>query len=367
MAGIPLKATLRRRVGLLAAIGVAALLLAFLPGLASKPSRNLPGVEPVKISAVSIPFDQNEPNRTHFGKLIWQRTLTLFANSPAFGGYSALAIDPTGTKLIAISDAGSWLRATLRYDGGYLAGLANATVGPLLGTDGKPLENLNERDSEGFSIASGTIDRGVGYISFEHDHRIQRYPFTETSFGPAGERMPLPPASKAMPPNSGFESVVKLKSTPCKGAILAFAEHLPDKHGNLQGWLIGGPHPGPIRLTDIGGFSITDATTLPDGDLVLLERRFNLLQGIAMRLRLIRADAIRPGALLHGEVLLQAGNSKNIDNMEALGAYRTKTGKTVLTLMSDDNFSPLERNLIMQFVVPDDVLHPPAEAGEPHS
>jgi hypothetical protein len=339
----------------LALIGGAALCI-IVAALGDKPLANLAGPEPITVTAMPIEFDREQPDRTHFGKLIWRSTLALYANSDEFGGYSALAIDPTGTRLIAISDAGSWLRATLDYDGHFLKGLSRVTIGPLLGKDGKPLEALHERDSEGFTLSSGTIDKGDGYISFERDHRIEHYSFTETRFGPPDRRVALPPDTRKMPSNSGLEAIVKIRSGPEKGAILAFAEYLHDTNGNLEGWIIGGAHPGAVALTDIGGFSVTDVATLPNGDVALLERRFRYVEGIKMRIRLIRAAAIRPGAVIKGEVLLSADDRYNIDNMEAIGAYRSAGGETVLTLMSDDNFSPLQRTLIMQFVLPDAVL-----------
>ncbi|HSD92174.1 MAG TPA: hypothetical protein VLB11_04020, partial [Methyloceanibacter sp.] len=53
------------------------------------------------------------------------------------------------------------------------------------------------------------------------------------------------------------------------------------------------------------------------------------------------------------EVLLEADDSLNIDNMEAIAAHRTSSGETVLTVMSDDNFNPLQRTLILQFALPE--------------
>ena len=52
-------------------------------------------------------------------------------------------------------------------------------------------------------------------------------------------------------------------------------------------------------------------------------------------------------------MLLDADDSLNIDNMEAIAAHRAASGETVLTLMSDDNFSPFQRTLIMQFTLPE--------------
>ena len=115
--------------------------------------------------------------------------------------------------------------------------------------------------------------------------------------------------------------------------------------------MIGGPTPGAIAIKDLGGFDITDAAPLPDGGIVLLERRFRYSEGIKMRIRRIAAKELKPGALITGEILLEARDALNIDNMEAISAHRSKSGETILTLMSDDNFSPLQRTLLMQFAL----------------
>ena len=74
------------------------------------------------------------PDAKQFGKLICRGGINLFANRSFFGGYSATGRSiPPATTLLAISDAGTWLRATLDYDGRELKGLSNAVLGPLLG------------------------------------------------------------------------------------------------------------------------------------------------------------------------------------------------------------------------------------------
>jgi hypothetical protein len=71
-----------------------------------------------------------------------------------------------------------------------------------------------------------------------------------------------------------------------------------------------------------------------------------------MRLRRVAASEIKPGAVIQGEVLLEATDALNIDNMEAVAVQRRVSGETVITIMSDDNFSGLQRTLIMQFALP---------------
>ena len=67
----------------------------------------------------------------------------------------------------------------------------------------------------------------------------------------------------------------------------------------------------------------------------------------------VRAVANDAGHLT-AELLFEGGYAFHvIDNMEAIAAHRSASGETILTLMSDDNFSPLQRTLIMQFAMPD--------------
>lgn len=322
------------------------------PARAEKPVTALDGPTSTTVTAIPIDFDRENPSRKEFGKLTFRSGLNLFAKSIHFGGYSALAIDPSGRTLLAISDAGTWLRATLDYDGRILKGLSDVTLGPLLGKDGTPLRDDQERDSEGLALIDGSSSKGTAYISFERSHRIDRYPFDGQRFGPPNGSIPLPVAAKRMTRNSGLEALALIRSGPLKGTLVAFAEHLTDRNGSLQGWLIGGPSPGPITLKRLGGFDITDAAALPDGGLVVLERRFRYSEGIKLRIRRIAPGEIKRGSLIQGEVLLEATDSLNIDNMEAIAAHRAASGETVLTLMSDDNFSPFQRTLIMQFTLP---------------
>ena len=72
-----------------------------------------------------------------------------------------------------------------------------------------------------------------------------------------------------------------------------------------------------------------------------------------MRIRRIPAVDVRPGATPEGDVLFEAVNRLNIDNMEAISIHRGTLGETVLTVMSDDNFNRfLQRTIILQFVLP---------------
>jgi hypothetical protein len=70
-----------------------------------------------------------------------------------------------------------------------------------------------------------------------------------------------------------------------------------------------------------------------------------------MRLRRIAAATLKPGALVDGEVLIEAGLSAHIDNMEGLDVWRREDGTTILSLISDDNQSFLQRTLYLEFAL----------------
>ena len=335
------------------ALLLGAALLVMAPVLAAKPVDTPRAVIATTVSAIPITFDRDRPDRVAFGKLVFRGGLNLFAKSRYFGGYSGLALDKSGTALLAVSDAGTFMRATLDYDGRKLKALQDVVIGPILGKDGRPLRTGAERDSEGLALAGGDTRTGKAFVSFERKHRILRYPFTAKSFGPPDNIVHLPEEARAMGANLGIEAIALIRAGRLKGTIVAFSERLKDKNGNLKGWLVGGPRPGSITVRRLGGFDITDAAGLPDGGIVLLERRFRYAEGIKMRIRRIAPGELKRGALIEGEVLLEAADNLNIDNMEAIAAHRARSGETILTLMSDDNFSPLQRSLIMQFALPE--------------
>ena len=70
-----------------------------------------------------------------------------------------------------------------------------------------------------------------------------------------------------------------------------------------------------------------------------------------MRIRRVSLAAIKPGALIDGAVLIEADMNYQIDNMEGLSVNRAPDGSLVLTLISDDNFSMIQRTLLLQFTL----------------
>ena len=71
-----------------------------------------------------------------------------------------------------------------------------------------------------------------------------------------------------------------------------------------------------------------------------------------MRLARVPAAEIRPGVVLQGETLLETTGG-DIDNMEALAVHPAPDGSTRITIVSDNNFNEWQRNLLLQFSLPE--------------
>ena len=115
--------------------------------------------------------------------------------------------------------------------------------------------------------------------------------------------------------------------------------------------MIGGKTPGQFAVRHTDEFDISDAVLLPSGDLLILERKFSWLGGLGIRIRSIPLSSLAPGAVVDGPVIFNADLGYEIDNMEGIDAHVTPEGDTVLTMVSDDNFSLIQRTLLLQFTL----------------
>jgi hypothetical protein len=145
--------------------------------------------------------------------------------------------------------------------------------------------------------------------------------------------------------------VVVRKGLPLAGTLIAFSERGLDPDGNLIAFLVGGPTPGQFSVRRTENYDISDAVLLPSGEVLILERKFSWFTGVNIRIRSIPVKSIAPGALVDGPALFAADLGDEIDNMEGLEAHTGADGETVLTMVSDDNFSMLQRTLLLQFTL----------------
>jgi hypothetical protein len=133
--------------------------------------------------------------------------------------------------------------------------------------------------------------------------------------------------------------------------LIAISERGLDAQGNLIAFLIGGSSPGQFAVRRTENFDVSDAVLLAEGDLLILERKFSWLGGVGIRIRRIALATVAPGAVVDGPAIFNADLGEEIDNMEGIDVHVAPEGETVLTMISDDNFSLIQRTLLLQFTL----------------
>ncbi|HKS21052.1 MAG TPA: esterase-like activity of phytase family protein [Bradyrhizobium sp.] len=302
----------------------------------------------IEVNARPVPsFDNRDRSRVRFGSLEYRSGLILTSPFRGFGGLSGLRLDAKGERFIAISDKGSWFTGRIVYRGREMTGIDDVEASPMLGPDGKPITTRGWFDSE--SIA---LDGSLVYVGLERVNQLLRFDFAKGFTRSRGEVVPLPPPARKLPYNKGLEALVMVpKGQPLAGTLIAISERGLDGEGNIVAFLIGGRTPGLFSLRRTENFDISDATLLPSGELLVLERKFSWLGGIGIRIRSIPLRSLTPGAVVDGPAIFTADLGNEIDNMEGIDSHLTPEGETVLTMVSDDNFSMIQRNLLLQFTL----------------
>ena len=310
---------------------------------------------PVAIEVKARPiasFDMRDRSHLRFGSLQWRSGLVLTSPFPGFGGLSGLRLDAKGERFISFSDKGTWFTGRIVYQGSEMSGLADVEAAPMLGPDGRPITARGWYDSESIAIDGSEIDGSQVYIGLERVNQVLRFDFNKGFTRSRGEVVPMPPAVKKLPNNKGLEALVFVpKGQPLAGTLIAFSERGLDADGNLVAFLVGGPSPGQFSVRRTQKFDISDATLLASGDILILERKFSLVEGLHVRIRRVALKSLAPGALADGPVIFEADLGDEVDNMEGIDAFVTAEGDTVLTMVSDDNFSLLQRTLLLQFTL----------------
>jgi hypothetical protein len=307
------------------------------------------GVDPpigIAVEAKSIAtFSARAPDQRRFGMVEYVGGLELKSSHREFGGFSAIRVAPDGEHFVSLTDKGWWLTGRIVNERGRPVGIAEATMAPMLGPDGRTLAARGWYDTESLAELDGWL-----YVGIEGVNRIVRFDFARKGLLARAEVVSAPPGISRLPSNKGLEALTFApRDSKLGGALLGFSERGLDVNGDLKAFLIGGAAPGQFSVKRRDDFDISDSATLPSGDVLLLERRFTWWTGLAIRLRRIAISDIAPGALVDGTDLLFAGLGYQIDNMEGLSVHLDSNRDTVLTLISDDNFSVLQRTLLLQF------------------
>ncbi|MGE5517305.1 MAG: esterase-like activity of phytase family protein [Bacteroidota bacterium] len=288
------------------------------------------------LTAESRPLSPEAPQLIQLGAVEVLSIHQLRSGREWFGGVSGLSYD--GHTVTAINDVGHWLSFRMEVDAsGRPVSFGDLKIASLGGLDG------SKEDGDAEEVRA-TRDGWV--VSFERRHRLLRY--GQDLSGPP-EPLALPPGYDQQPENGGVEAMTELPD----GRLLLLSEEGNDSDGQGLGWI---GRPGAWQVLSYrrtGQFHPSSATVLPGGDVLVLERRFSLLGGFAVRLVQVAAADLRPGKVIEGRELFTLEPPYLVDNYEGIAVWPRRDGRLVAYLVADDNFSPLQATLLMSILLPE--------------
>lgn len=283
-----------------------------------------------------VALRDDAPGQRRLGELFFLQGWWLRSNDPRFGGVSAMHVED-GTVTALTDSARLYFFDVPRRTGG--APLRSRWL------DGAPGTQKEQRDTEALAVLGNTA-----WISYERQNAIRRHDrrsWRET-------KSAKPAAMRDWPLNAGAEAMVRLAD----GRFLVLSEGRRGADGGTPAILFEGDPTNPttpareLTYRAPAGFRITDAAALPDGRLLFLNRRVSFLDGIQVKLTLVRAPTLRAGAVLEGREIAHFAAGVTTDNYEALSV--TQEGeRTIVWIASDDNYMAFQRTMLMKFAMQD--------------
>lgn len=328
------------------------LLLLFIPPWMGEERRPL--MDPaVRFSIEPVPLYPAQPVRRRLGALVFEQGYRLSSDDPAFGGFSGMLTN--GRDFTLLSDSGEGIRFTLTPEGAVRApGYFRLPGLPRGGWRG------DERDSEAITRDPA----GHLWVTFETANQIWRYAPGFTS----AEGHVVPPAMAPWDENRGAEAFTRLAN----GHFIAIDENEAASGEGCEGLMfLTDPVRAPrrayrFRYVPPSGYKPTDITELPDGRLVLLNRRVDLAEGFTVVVTLVPAGAFRPSAIVRGRPIARLAAPAQHDNFEAIAAVR-EGGAIKLWIASDNNQNWFQASLLLKFRLDEAALQrsPPPKAVRP--
>ena len=285
-----------------------------------------------------VPLDVADPDHVRLGGLTYLAGWRLTSSSTQFGGISALLARGHGSFL-GLSD------------GGVLFGFSLPQPGKLASRSSiRLLPDLAERDSQKGERDTESlvydVDTGRYWTGLEVRNAIARY---ASSFARL-EKLAEPAAMQDWPGNGGAEAMVKLSD----GRFLVFSEEGYGPDNSTAALMFSGDPTDPaVRVQAFGyrppqGYRVTDAALLPDGRVILTNRRFTILEGFSAAITVADPGDIRPGKPWQGEEIARLKSPLTVDNMEGVSVTQ-EDGDTIVWLVSDDNFLWFQKTLLLKF------------------
>jgi len=267
-----------------------------------------------------------DPEGARFiGSFQWQM------DDPAFGGFSAIELSEDGTTFTVLSDRAVVTSGRITRHEGRITGVTAGPLTRLRNPEGRRMAG-HVGDSEGLAIGPS----GPMFVSFEGVDRVWAYE------DPA-RALPLPRLAEwdGLEPNGGLEAL----AIDADGALYTLPERSGQANQPFPLWRFrDGAWQQVAEIPRRGGFLPVGADFDAEDRFYLLEREFT---GIGFRSR-VRRFGLDEAGITGEEVLLESALLEH-DNLEGIAVWSPAPGHIRLTMISDDNFFPLQSTQIVEY------------------
>lgn len=258
------------------------------------------------------------------------RGWTLTSDDGDFGGLSALSV--SGRGFAAISDTGLIVDLARNLTGAHVQSMPRTCV---------PHQLKRERDSESLARDAHT---GTVWIGFEYRNSICR-------IDAAGQSQAYAPSAMARWPKLGGPEAMLRRAD---GTFLVFAERARTG-GSVAPVLHFDRDPvdpaavvTEMRYEAPAQYHPVDAVMLPDGRMLVVNRRYAFPLDFSAIVTLVDSFDIRAGALVRGRPVILLAPPNIADNFEGI-AIDMRGERTFIWLVSDNNFLPEQRSYLLEF------------------
>lgn len=272
----------------------------------------------------------------------------LSSDHPQFGGWSGLSFNPGTQNLVAVSDTGHWMSFLPPAPDARAEARIDARMGPLLAADGQPVGSGTPRDIEAIALTDAGIWLGYEspvsglYFSSARDIAEARFEAQRQYAATFAD----------LPKGYGIESLTAMRTPAGEQQLLAVAERSArDQPDSLAAWLIsankdGAPRIRPLTLHGLDGYDLSEVAWSEGCGLFAMQRKLTWYGRLKVRL----VKLAIAGDRIDSEVLFAGDSSgKAIDNYEGLAVVDKQPGVCELYAISDDNFLPIQKTILMQF------------------
>lgn len=290
------------------------------------------------IQSTPVLLDSSKPDRRRVGALTFLGGWSLTSDTRGFGAISGLDVD--GRLVTAVSDNG--MITQFRF--GRFGNVSEAENFRVPGGCGKLMYKF-DNDTEALARDPET---GAWWVSYEWHNRICR---TDPNLTQA-EAVTKPRAIAGWPQKQGAETMLRLRD----GRFLLIAEDVKSGRDPVRAVLFDRDPTDPAAVATSfayrppDDYKPTDAAQLPDGRILILNRRFSIPALFASKIAIVPAIGKTPPKILEGKVIAALAPPLIADNFEGV-SVTVEGSRPIIWLASDDNFMRWQRTLLLKFAL----------------